>query len=92
MNLRKNNFISIFISLYSDSIDVDPSDNSKKIEIKVDLVSTLFASRYICLFLVVNNRVFLKGQIKGTPFSNQTFTEKSSASFKITIVSKHTIR
>ena len=55
MNLGKGNFSSVFISLYSDSIEVDHSDNSKEIEIKVDLVSTLFASRYNCLFSVVNN-------------------------------------
>ena len=55
INLVKNNFIFIFISLYSDSIEVDPSDNSKKIEIKVDLVSTLLASRYIFSSSFINN-------------------------------------
>lgn len=55
VNLVKNNFIFILISLYSDSIEVDTSDNSKEIPIEVDLVSTLLASRYICLSLVFKN-------------------------------------
>ena len=60
MTLVKNNFILTFISLYSESIEVDPSDNSKEINIEVDLVSTLLASRYICLSLVLNNLRFLQ--------------------------------
>ena len=60
MTLVKNNFILTFISLYSESIEVDPSDNSKEINIEVDLVSTLLASRYIFLSLVLNNLRFLQ--------------------------------
>ena len=55
VNLVKNDFIFILISYYSDSIEVDNSDNSKEITIEVDLVSTLLASRYICLSLVFKN-------------------------------------